>query len=220
MQMTAALHDIHKAGFVYRDVKPANIMRCGDGPETRYRLIDFGSAVGIGGCLFGGSNGHRDSRGSRDTDFSGREKDFACNLDPHPAQTRERISHVFRSLCGSSATARNTKLSADKLVEGLRATGASMHRATRVRANFLQKFCSCSSSSTGDASALEGSNNGGGNNALMPCLDLLGEEEGQGGAGGGEGEGMVTEGEFVEMFAELVSEQVLSLLAVVQKYKY
>jgi hypothetical protein len=51
----------------------------------------------------------------------------------------------------------------------------------------------------------------------MPCLDLLGEEKG---AGGGGKEGMVTEGEFVEMFAELVSEQVLSLLAFVQKYKY
>ena len=52
-QVAQALASIHRAGFVYRDVKPENILRCSERNQSVYRLIDFGSATGIDGCPFG-----------------------------------------------------------------------------------------------------------------------------------------------------------------------
>ena len=51
----AALKIMHAEGVVHRDVKPANIVRCrvkkamgtGEGSSYTYKLIDFGSALGI-----------------------------------------------------------------------------------------------------------------------------------------------------------------------------
>ena len=49
-----ALSVIHRAGFNYGDLKTQNIMRSTtDNGETIYRLIDFGSTMGLSGCLFG-----------------------------------------------------------------------------------------------------------------------------------------------------------------------
>ncbi len=51
-----ALSVIHRAGFTYGDIKAQNIIRSrmGDTDQAIYRLIDFGSASGFLGCLFGG----------------------------------------------------------------------------------------------------------------------------------------------------------------------
>jgi serine/threonine protein kinase len=40
---------MHAEGLVHRDVKPANIMRCrgGHAGEETYKLIDFGTALGV-----------------------------------------------------------------------------------------------------------------------------------------------------------------------------
>ena len=98
MQMTATLHDKHKADFIHLDVKPANIMRCGGSPETRYRLINFGSAVGIGGCLFGGSNGHLGIE--RMTSLTERRTSLAISiLLPH------KLAIAFRMSSKGSAAA-------------------------------------------------------------------------------------------------------------------
>jgi serine/threonine protein kinase len=40
-----ALYSVHRAGFLHRDVKPANLMQAGDGV---WKLIDFGEARRIG----------------------------------------------------------------------------------------------------------------------------------------------------------------------------
>ena len=51
----AALKIIHAEGVIHRDIKPANIVRCNfekpgqiwDGHSFRYKLIDFGTALGV-----------------------------------------------------------------------------------------------------------------------------------------------------------------------------
>ena len=55
-QVAQALGIIHRAGFVFRDVKPENILRCSERNQTVYRLVDFGSTTGIDGCLFGATS--------------------------------------------------------------------------------------------------------------------------------------------------------------------
>jgi serine/threonine protein kinase len=60
--MAEALSAIHRAGFIHRDIKPHNILRCNRGHETLYCLIDFGSAVGMEGCLFGAVSGSAEGR--------------------------------------------------------------------------------------------------------------------------------------------------------------
>jgi serine/threonine-protein kinase len=53
----AALKVMHAEGVVHRDIKPANIMRCASkqhGDDSRlfdYKLIDFGSALGVDEAL-------------------------------------------------------------------------------------------------------------------------------------------------------------------------
>jgi len=46
-----ALRDVHRAGFIHRDIKPHNIIRveCGDGSWI-YKLVDFGTATGALGA--------------------------------------------------------------------------------------------------------------------------------------------------------------------------
>ena len=84
-QVAAALGAIHATGFVFRDVKPQNILRVGGGKEAMYRLVDFGAAVGINNCLFGSAQTA--------------ENDRICHLDPDPAFTRVRLKSLFQSLC-------------------------------------------------------------------------------------------------------------------------
>jgi len=55
-----ALISVHAAGFLHRDVKPTNIIKCKE--LGSYRLIDFGTATGADGCLFG--FGNSDDEGS------------------------------------------------------------------------------------------------------------------------------------------------------------
>ncbi|MET0596088.1 MAG: protein kinase [Polyangiaceae bacterium] len=43
-QLLSALACVHDAGIVHRDVKPANVMLCEAGGESRVKLIDFGVA--------------------------------------------------------------------------------------------------------------------------------------------------------------------------------
>jgi len=117
LQVAAALQVIHTAGFVYRDVKPQNILRCSKRLNGiyQYRLIDFGSAVGVGGCLFGGETS-------------------SCNLDANPQRTRQRLSELFLSLSQGGDT-----LSSDKLVECCRAAGLTPKSAQLAAQEMLQK---------------------------------------------------------------------------------
>lgn len=132
-QVASALQSIHEAGFCYRDVKPQNIMRCGEGRDAKYRLIDFGSTAGIGGCLLGGV---------QHPDFS------SCYLDPHPEHTQNRLRGLFRDMC----TCDEGMLSTDQLVEVLEASGLRSKVAQRTTKDLMEEYrlsspsCTCTSS--------------------------------------------------------------------------
>lgn len=98
-QVAQALASIHRAGFVYRDVKPDNILRCLERNQTVYRLIDFGSATGIDGCLFGAKSlgpARGGSSGSLDAGVS------ALGDLGHDCYREEVYSHVERD-CETSS---------------------------------------------------------------------------------------------------------------------
>jgi len=84
MEILEALHAVHNAGFVYRDVKPQNVVKTYAEGQTAYRLIDFGSATGVAGCLFG--------------DFAGEKDDDVCTLEQWGEDTMIKLRSVFRSV--------------------------------------------------------------------------------------------------------------------------
>ena len=47
VQVASALQAVHDAGFVYRDVKPQNILRRGQGNSAKFHLIDYGSGTHV-----------------------------------------------------------------------------------------------------------------------------------------------------------------------------
>ena len=120
-QVTEALCSIHNAGYVYRDVKPQNILRCGSGRNAVYRLIDYGSTVGVHGCLFGGLV----------------SQSTACFVDDNPEETNVRLRALFSEL---TATGSNT-LSRSNLVECFRAVGLSEKRAKNATNEILATGC-------------------------------------------------------------------------------
>ncbi|EKX50229.1 hypothetical protein GUITHDRAFT_104043 [Guillardia theta CCMP2712] len=80
-----ALNSIHSAGFIYRDLKPQNVIRSAQGGKTVYRLIDFGSATGAQGCLFGKWTNTNDESG-------------VCTLETYGEDTMRKIKSVFESM--------------------------------------------------------------------------------------------------------------------------
>ncbi|MBY0550547.1 MAG: protein kinase [Candidatus Obscuribacterales bacterium] len=48
LQASDALHSAHLQDIVHRDVKPDNIMLCGEGASESVKVIDFGLAGKIG----------------------------------------------------------------------------------------------------------------------------------------------------------------------------
>jgi hypothetical protein len=78
-QVVKALRDIHAAGFVYRDMKPQNIIETVNEGQMIYRLIDFGSVTGMTGCLFG------------DMGQEEQEEEGFCRLDSYGDETARRL---------------------------------------------------------------------------------------------------------------------------------
>jgi len=84
VEVGESLADLHRAGFLFRDLKPSNIIRLhSPGRGHVYRLVDFGSATGVDGCVFGGGRGREGGE---------------CSLDHYGIETEERLRQVFRAV--------------------------------------------------------------------------------------------------------------------------
>ena len=42
MKLISAINHMHAVNIIHRDIKPDNILLTTDGPDTEYKIIDFG----------------------------------------------------------------------------------------------------------------------------------------------------------------------------------
>lgn len=82
LEVLEALQVIHNAGFVYRDVKPQNIIQSNVGQVKSHRLVDFGSATGLSGCVWGGVASAEEG----------------CLLSNYGEDTLKKLKAVFKSV--------------------------------------------------------------------------------------------------------------------------
>ena len=114
-----------------RDIKPHNIIRTGGGGGggggALHRLVDFGSATGVSGCLFGGfAAGAEPAAEGDEEDVPGADEASECALEdsamdgPGGQRARAGMAGAFAAVDAD----RSGKLDADELLRSLRAAGA------------------------------------------------------------------------------------------------